>query len=92
MFSCVCVAVQKSAVIFASLDISAQNFPGLLISLKSNFWTGNFGPLGPRGQAQPKKMGLLPNISPPWVWGQGGRFIPFWKGEDEANKMLEAEF
>ena len=39
-----------------------------------------------------KQSSFLSNLSPPGVLGQGGHVTPFWNWDNEAKKMLGAEF
>ena len=88
----VCVSLQKSAVTFDSLDGPARNFQGPLNSSQEIFWAGDSDPRALGVRPGPQKRGFLPNLSPPGVLGQGGRVAPFRNRDNEANKMLGAEF
>ena len=82
---------RKSAVTLDSLAGPARNFQGLLNSLQVIFGWVTRTP-GPRGQARTPKKFVLPNLSPPRVWGQGGSVTPFQNRDNEVNKTLRAEF
>ena len=67
-------------------------FSGAPTLLASNFWAGDPDPGPIRAGPGPGKMGFTGNLSPPRVLGRRGRVVPFRKLEDEADKMLGAEF
>ena len=70
----------------------SPKFSGFTKLFASNFWAGHLDPEALRVRPQPRKRGFLPNLSPPRVLGQWGRVIPFRNREDQAKKMLGAEF
>ena len=65
------LSLRKSAVTFEPLDGTAQNFQGPLNSSQVIFGRVTQTP-------RPRKSGFLPDLSPPGVFGQGGRVTPFW--------------
>ena len=67
-------------------------FSGAPTLLASNFLAGESDPEAHGVRPGPRKMGFLPNLSPPRVLKQGGCVIPFRNRDNKAQKMLGAEF
>jgi hypothetical protein len=88
---CPCVPAKKCYNFWLSWRIWAK-FSGSTKLIASNFLGGDLDPEALGVRPWPRKRGFLPNLSPPRVLGQGGRVIPFRKREDEAKKMLGADF
>ena len=69
-----------------------MKFSGTPQLLASNFLVGDLDPGALGVRLGPGKGGFTPNLSPPEVLVQWGRVAPLWNLEDEAKKMLGAEF
>ena len=85
-----CLPLRKSAITFDPLEGSARNFQGSLTSSQVIFGRVTWTP-GPSGSGPGPKKGVSAPLSPPGVLEQEGRFKPFRKRDDEANKMLGSE-
>ena len=98
---CFCLSVRVSVRVsvtlkkchnFWTVGRTGAKFSGPSFLLTSNFWAGepDSAALGVRPGPQINRF--LPNLFPPGVLGQGGRVAPFRNPDNEANKMLGAEF